>query len=86
VAVSRGPLGYWSMQSPEQVVDAILAGVARRRPTILWDRSAMALATVAGAAPWLAWRATDRSVARASGVGWMRGSVGRAGLSAPTRT
>ncbi|HEX6888685.1 MAG TPA: hypothetical protein VF143_11315 [Candidatus Nanopelagicales bacterium] len=41
--------------------------MSRRRPTILCDRSSMALATLAGAAPWLARRVTDRSVARVSG-------------------
>jgi 3-dehydrosphinganine reductase len=51
--------------TPDQVVDAILRGIQRREATILCDRSSRALASLAGAAPWVARAVTDRSVASA---------------------
>jgi 3-dehydrosphinganine reductase len=57
--------GTAKLQTPEQVVDAILRGVRRRRTTILCDRSSALQAELAGAAPWAARLVTDRAVARA---------------------
>lgn len=51
--------------TPDEVAIAIIRGVARRRPRILCDRSSWWLARVASAAPGLADRIVDRTVARA---------------------
>lgn len=51
--------------SAEQVADAILRGVARRRSRILCDRRSALLAAVAGVAPGMTSRIVDRLVARA---------------------
>ena len=57
--------GNAKLQTPDQVVDAILRGIRRKQATILCDRSSALLAELAGAAPWAARLVTDRSVAKA---------------------
>jgi 3-dehydrosphinganine reductase len=83
----RALSGTAATQSPDQVAAAILAGVARRRAWILGDRSSTVLARVAGAAPGIARRIVDHTVARAArGPGGVlegvreRGIGGRPGM------
>jgi 3-dehydrosphinganine reductase len=51
--------------TPEVVVDAILEGIARRRPRIYPGSWNWLLARLANGAPWLADRIADRAVAKA---------------------
>lgn len=57
--------GNAKLQTPDQVVTAILRGIRRKQATILCDRSSAVLAELAGALPPVARMVLDRSVARA---------------------
>ncbi len=71
---------------PEEVADAILRGVARRRAWILCDHRSTLLARLAGTAPALARWVVDRTVARAANnrVPSRRETVARSVAEAPT--
>jgi 3-dehydrosphinganine reductase len=53
-----------ALQTPGQVADAILRGVARGRPRVFCDRRSALLARVAATAPGVAERIVDRTIAR----------------------
>ena len=72
-AATRALSSTAAVLSPEQVADAILRGVARRRFEILCDTRSVLLARVAGTAPGLARHILDRTVkTAASGAGSRR--------------
>lgn len=63
---TRALSGTAATMTVEQVVDAILGAVPRRRARVLCDRQSTMLARIAGAAPGLSDRIIDRIVDRAA--------------------